>query len=264
MPPRARGNYTIKKLTARRRVNADTQSYEIPYVGPYTALAAAEPLVGSTVLGYPAAFKVDQVTLEETGGGSGRMVVVITKPQPGTPTGSDDTQLAEPIYESDYCEERRPIEEHKKCGKLKDDRPYYEYPAMATSLENKAINWSPSPTNSGQYRQRTWEHWVSLNANDYSESGGGWSLAVYKSLRESGFDSFPVALPICSVTSYHRFRPVSTGGINAVSAPPSQCSPPTGFIYVKTGDRVTKQGRLYTRVQSWKGFHPGMKSEFFL
>ncbi len=265
MPPRSRGNYEIKRLRARKRTGQDSKSYTIPFVGPYAALEAAEPPIGSQFTGYPSDYRVSEVSLEETGGGSGKMLVTIERPQPDQPAEVPDA-LSEPIYESDYSEERVRLEEHKKCGALKADRPRYEYPDRETSAANPGKTKAEAAADSDNYyKQRTWDHYTALDGNDYDDTGSGkWSLATYKSLRDSGFESFPVAFPVCTATTYHRSRPASTGGINTISTPPSQCSPPSNFVYVKTGDRLTKQGRLYTRVQSWRGYHPGTKSDVFI
>ena len=255
MPPKARGTYAIKSQRARKRVSSETRSYIIPLVGPYALLEANEPAIDSNFSGYPAEYKVSDVSLEDLGGGAGRMTVTIEAPRPGTPAGESDEQLAEPIYESDYAEERRPTEEHKKCGKLKADRPYYEYPDRKKSTANPAKTASQADADPEiVYKQRTWDNWQSLDADDFVQASGGWTLTQYKALKEKGRNDYPVNYPICSMTSYHRARPASGSAVNSVSAPPSQCSPPSGFTYVKTTDRVTKQGRLFTRVQAWRGY----------
>jgi len=258
MPPRSRGNYAIRKLRPRKRVGKDSISYTIPLVGPYADLQAAEPAIDSPFTGYPAAFKVSEVSLEETGGGSGRMLVTIEQLLPGTDSG-DDSPIAEPIYESDYAEERRPIEEHKRCGYLEPNRPFYEYPDRKKSPANpsKTAAEVDASTDNKVYKQREWHNWSALDAADYhvnSQDPHAWTLAQYQALKAKGRNDYPVNYPVCSKTSYHRGRPSSGASVNKVSTPPSQCSPPDGYTYVKCGDRATKQGRLYTRVESWRGY----------
>ena len=266
MPPKPKGNYGIKRQRARKKTGPDTKSYTIPLVGPYAALEAAEPAIGSTFTGFPSDYRISEVTLEDTGGGSGKMLITIERPQPDPPTEDVPAALSDPIYESDYGEERCRLEEHTKCGHLIADRPRYQYPDRETSSANPGKTKAEAEADaSNVYKQRTWDNYTALDAEDYDATGSGkWSLETYKSLRDAGFETFPVAFPICTATTYHRSRPASTGGINSVSTPPSQCSPPSGFVYVKSGDRLTKQGRLYTRVQSWRGYPPGTKADVFI
>lgn len=266
MAAKPKGDYKIRKQAPRKRTTPEGQSYVIPYVGPYAALEPSAPQIGTSMPGFPGDYLVAEVSLEETGGGSGRMVVTIEKPSPA-PSGPSAAELADPIYESDYQEEQRPLEENKKCGKLKPDRPYYEYPDRKKSAGNPAKSASQADSDLEKvHKQRTWDHWQSLDADDYelSTATGNWDLATYKSLREAGFTTYPINLPVCTATTYHRFRPGGTGGINSLSTPPSECGAPSGYVYVKTGDRVTKQGRLYTRVRSWKGYPPGTRDEVFI
>lgn len=257
MPPRAKGNYTIKKLTARRRVTAETESYEIPYVGPFAALSAAVPPVGSAVAGYPSDFRVDNVTLEETGGGSGRMVVTIIKSQPGTPGGDSPTPVGVPIYELDWAEERRPIFEHPHAPKLKEDRPRYKYPDRETSEANPAKTQEQVQSDSEEfYKKRSWDNWMSLDAADIDGASGGWSLSTLQKILNAGINDYPVAFPIASVTKYARARIAPTGSVNAKSNPPGECGAPTNdWFWIKTAARASKQGRLYSLVETWRGYH---------
>jgi len=261
MPPRSKGGYAVKRQKPRKQVSTETIIYEVPFVGPYTALEASEPAIGSPLAGFNSAFLVTKFTLESTGGGTGRMVVTIESPKPGTPTGTSINELAESIYESDYAEERLPIESHFNCGILKSDRPFYDDPSRKESTEADTKNKRYADHSKG--KPRTWEHWSVLDADDYQKkSSSGWSLGEYQAMKEAGIDFFPVNYPICTATTYHRFRPASGVAINKVGTPPAACSPPAGYTYVKSGDRITKQGRLYTRVQSWRGYK-GLEANIF-
>jgi len=253
MSVRARGQFVIKRLRARYRKVSDAQTYTVPFVGPYTELLASQPALDASLSGFPTDYKVKEVTVEEGRSIDGKMVVTIEKPLAGNTGSTEDSQIGDPVYESDYSEERRPIEEHNKCGNLDPGRPYYEYPDRKTSDANPGVD-ATTATNDAEkvYKQRTWDHWQSLDDNDYA--AGDWNLADYKSLKEKGRNDYPVAYPVCTVTTYSKFRQTSGSGVWSISSPPAQCSPPSGWTYVKTGDRCTKQGRLYTRVQTWRGY----------
>lgn len=257
MAARAKGDFQVKRLKARTRKSAERKSYVIPYVGPYTALVAQEPEIGSVITGFPSDYKVTEVTIEEGRSTEGRMTVTIEKPQPGNNPSNDNTPLSDPVYESDYAEERRPTETHKKCGYLKADRPYYEYPDRKTSAANpKKTAGEANSDVEKVYKQRTWDNWQSLDTDDYALAAvtNRWSLEQYKSLKEKGYNDYPVSYPLCTATTYHRARPQSGQGTWKISAPPSECDPPPGFIYVKCADRGTKQARLFTRIQQWRGY----------
>jgi len=255
MAARPKGNFTVRQLRPRTRTTANGRSIIIPYVGPYDQLKALEPPLDSTVTGFPADYKVSEVSLDEGRSVEGKMTVTITKPH-SEPDSNDPNPLGDPIYESDYLEERRPTEDNKRCGRLKPDRPYYEFPDRKTSTANPKKNASEAAADAEKtYKQRTWDHWQSLDADDYDASGSGtWSLAQYKSLKERGRNDYPVAFPVCTATTYHRGRPGSGQGINQEGNPPGECDPPSGYFYVKSGDRKTKQARIWTRVQTWRGY----------
>jgi hypothetical protein len=76
---------------------------------------------------------------------------------------------------------------------------------------------------------------------------------------------YPVAYPLASATTYHNYRPSSGTGVFSKENPPSECGAPTSsYVFVKTADRITKQGRLYTRVQQWRGYYGGTDDLLYL
>jgi hypothetical protein len=232
MPPRAAGRYEVRKQRARKVVRAEAIRYVIPYVGPYAALERQMPDIGSTVAGYPADYKVAEVSLEEGRADDGRMTVYLEKLQPGNPGSQEQAQIGETVYELDWGEERRPIEEHAKCGSLNPNR------AADPNTE----------------RKRTWDDWQSLESSDYEPRTGGWTLAQYQGLKEKGYNDYPVCFPIARVTRYARFRIAPTGNVWKPGNPPSQCNPPNGYYYVKTAARSQRSGRIYQLVEEWRGY----------
>jgi hypothetical protein len=261
MPPRAKGHYIVKRQRAKKTTTATSISYTIPFVGPYNELEASEPIYGSGFSGFSPEFRVREVSLEDTGGGTGKMLVTVSASF--EPNENGPSQIGVPIYESDYAEERRPIEENKKCGFLKPNRPGYDNPNAGESSDASNLN-KKYPSSEAKGRQRTWDHWAALNDDDYDASGSEkWTLAQYKALKEKGRNDYPVNYPICTATTYYRYRPVSGSAVNTISTPPSDCNPPAGYIYVKCADKCTKQGRIYTRVQAWRGYD-STESLFYL
>lgn len=251
MAVKSKGSYTVKRLRMRRRTRPEGDSYIIPFVGPYDQLTSQQPGLGSTVSGLTADYLVEEVSIEEGQGGSGRMIVTATKRTPGPPSGSSSyAQIGETLYELEWYEERRPIEEHPKCGYLKSDRPRYLYPDQGSETEGQAANLP----NSKKGRPRTWAHWEVLEADDYYEKSGGWSLAEYQGLKEAGKDTYPVAYPVARKTIYTRGRLTPATNVWKKDNPPAEVDAPSGFEYVKTASRITKQGRIWSKTEEWRGY----------
>lgn len=253
--PRLVGPGGIRRLKPRYRTTVEGKQIIVPFTGVFDLLKASEPPVGQAFTGFPADYLVKEVNLIEGESIDGRMEVTLEKLQPGTPSGSTFEQLSDPVYERDWGEERRPVEEHSKCGDLKDDRKWYENPAWPESDANPGYANKAAVPSGKIAKQRTWEHWDVLEASDYQAVTNGWTLAQYQRIRQKHED-YPVAFPIAIVTTYHRSRP-TTGSTNVWKreSPPADCGAPTsGWRYVKVADRCTRSGRLYTRVQQWRGY----------
>jgi hypothetical protein len=248
MAVKSAGPFSVRRLRPRRQLDAEADRYTVEYVGPYDTLEAQTPEIGASLTGFPSTYLVESAELEPTRATAGRLRVQIMQRTTGG-TGSDDpTELSDPIYELDWGEERRPIEEHRKCGYLKADRPRYLYPERGSDSEGQETYTSSEAKGA----PRTWEHWAALDSSDYT--GGTWSLAQYKSIKEAGYLDYPVPFPIARVTRYARYRISPTGSVHHLSSPPSGCGAPSGWTYVKTAARSQKQGRLYTLIEEWRGY----------
>lgn len=252
MAPRIAGNPTIRRLKPRERTTAEASQIIVPFTGLYLALKAAKPAINSPLPGFPADHLVKEVSLEEGRSVEGRMVVTLEKSTPDNTGSTDSTPLGEPIYELDWGEARRPLEEHLKAPRLNANRPAYEFPDRENSASNTGWPpWNPPAGKTG--RQRSWDDWAAMDGGDVT--GGTWDIDEYKALKSKGYDTFPVAFPIARVTIYAKYRISSAGGVWQVSSPPAQCGAPGGWTYVKTAARSSKQGRLYTFIQEWRGFN---------
>ncbi len=205
------------------------------YVGPYTTCLSSRPANDSAVAGYTEeGLRVARTSVREIeeGTGAGELKVTLE-------AASDQSSeagfgaIGEPIYELEWAELELPLERHPKCGTLKADRP-------AGDDEKK----------------RTWDDWADFTDADYDGTGGGkWSLATYKALKEAGHETYNVAMPIARSTTYYRRNPSGVGaGMYTKINPPGKCqAPSTGWQYLKTADRMVREGRLRTRVQEWTG-----------
>lgn len=254
MPPVQRGDQSVRQLRPRYRTTVEARQIIVPFAGQFSQLKSQEPPVGEAFGGFPADYFVKEVNLVEGESSNGRMEVVLEKLLVGADSGASYLQIGETVFERDWGEERRPVEEHKKCGKLKADRPYYEFPGSETSDKNPGLATVPADKTC---RRRTWDEWDVLDDDDFEAADPGWTLAQYKAIREEGHTDYPVAYPLCTKTTYHRSRPTdaTAEGVYKKSTPPSEClAPSVGWTYVKTVDRISRTGRLYTRVQQWRGY----------
>jgi len=139
-------------------------------------------------------------------------------------SGGEGTQEPEPTYEIDWATLTRAIETH---------------PLFAT-LPIADLNWVRKE--------------IAENANFATLSGVAYeedelALQLYTKLARGQTD-YNIATPIVRATTYHTAIPTSQGAWFR-DEPPIK---PTGtWEYLKTADRVTKQGRIYTRTQEWSG-----------
>ncbi|MEI6035856.1 MAG: hypothetical protein WCS65_16440 [Verrucomicrobiae bacterium] len=175
----------VKQLRSRYRYTATTEQMIRSYVGGYAALLAMAPTIGEAGTDDRVVVSWDLTEGESV---NGKLEITEEKAKPdmgGSGIGGGEA-LGDPIYELDWAEERRPIEQHKKMPRLAADRPWYAKPwCSASDVDNK--HWSGTgtpPSSLNGYQQREWSHWTALDANDIV--GGTWSLAEYKSLVEKG------------------------------------------------------------------------------
>ena len=167
------------------------------------------------------------------------------------------------VCELDWIEELRPLEQHPKCGTLNPERQYFQYPndaGTAFGNGNDTYNFN-HPEKKGS--QRTWENWQALTGTDYTAGDGGWTLSKYKELKEAGGNDYPIAFPIARVTLYSRSRWENANAVYRKSNPPTECGAPSGYTYVKIAERNQKQGRLYTQIAEWRGFHTDYANDLF-
>jgi hypothetical protein len=234
------------------RFTAEGTSLTLTYEGPINTCHAERPANGGTVDGFTDyGLKVTSAEIEEIGGGAGRMTVQLdspTDPDGGGGGGGSNEPIGDPIYELNWFPHGFGIEEHPRCGRLKNSRPYY----TPDGTEGTASNG----------KQRTWEDWADLDADDYDSSfsrGPGhpdiWTLAQFKTIRELGVDSFEMHVPAVTKTTYYLRSP---GGFGAAlnkqqNPPPEAGAPTTGWKYRKTDDSLEREGRLRARKESWLG-----------
>ena len=197
--------------------------------GSFTTLVANAPLRFQTMTGSPSTIFVDTVKVTKGKGGSGTMVVTLT---PSPSAGPDDGTF--PVTgvsttEVEWMEVQRKLETHPRyvSGGAK---------ALTDSDLDKIEEWKSAASASD--RTAKYED-LSAHAKDFVDK-----------LRR-GTDTYLDFAPILRVTTPSRTKPL-TGKCGKRFAPPFDLSV-DGYEFLKTADRATKQGRVWTRVEEWTG-----------
>lgn len=215
--------------------------------GKYQLCLAKQPAIGQTITGFHPALRVTASKVNELDGGAAR--IDITLEAGLDDSGQDPEPLGDPTYEIEFGEIEKAIESHPRCGKLKTGRPKYK----------------DGVVNAAEGKQRTWEDWQSLDADDYDAVGAPaapyaalakWTLAEYKSLKEKGVESYVFAAPLIRRTSIHLGRPTDIGdAVGKRQDPPAAANFAriAGYAWLAGPDRCTKSKRTYTRTSEWTG-----------
>lgn len=228
-----RGPKNMVQQKLRWSFTAEGEELVVPFEGPLSVALASKPRPGMKLRGFTAGdLRVQRVDIEEGDGDSAKMVVTLAMPKaPDSDTSTES--LGEPIFEVDFQELTKVLEQNRKCGKLKPGRP--------------AVNG----------KKRTWDDWADLTEEDYDDSGGAWSLSVYKGLRAQGVESFSIAYPVIRRTLYFLRTPLYVGyGCYMRQAPPVGAPTSVGgelISYIKTTEKLRKEGRLRTLETEWIG-----------
>jgi hypothetical protein len=234
-PTRWVGTTDIKQGKVKWRFATQDYGLDVMYAGPLSILLARRPALGVEIEGFAGfGLKVNQVEINELDGNAGEMIVQLSAPLGDT---ISTTPLGDPVYEIEFAELQRPLELHIKCGILKPNRP-----------QNPTLR-----------RVATWEDWAQLTAADYDDSGGKWPLATYQAKRELGIETFLTAAPVVRRTIYYFHNPSGVGQDCFIREnPPGAALAPSqlqnsGLVWLKGTDKITRQGRLRTRITEWLG-----------
>lgn len=237
-PYRWVGSTDIQQGKQRWTVHTDKAEITVPYEGPFNALIADLPTLGTQLAGLAElGFVITSVEIEELDGAMGRMTLTLG-------TGPIQTvgfeSIGVPVYEIEFGELNKPIEAHPRCGFLKPDRPTDQ----VTNLKH------------------TWADWAELTDADYDDTdigptwGATWTLVEYKKLKESGVDNYNVGAPIIRRTLKHMTPPNDMGtNCYRVQLPPSGV-PFLGISnwkWLLGPDRCVREGKFYVRTTEWIG-----------
>lgn len=207
--------------------------------GSKAALSAALPGIGA------AAETIDTIELRVTGveladaeGDTCKLTVSCEAQLDSTTTS---TPLGEPVYEVDFVELRKKIEEHPCCGTLK------------RSGSTKFVDKDP-----------TWDDWPKLMDNNWVAASSiptfwssitPWTLEVYTDLKKWGVDEFVEYMPVITRTLTYLARPNGVGQSSG-----TQSNPPTGsydhiskYDWLLGEDSAVRRGDKYERKTKWMG-----------
>lgn len=229
------------------KVNWDFQATKVvaatEFNGPYETCLAQRPVIGQSINGIGYGVKVISCKIDESDGGAGIIKLVLEAEQSNSEYSTEP--IGEPIYEVEAVELQKPLEQHPQVGILSPVRQKFNEDGF------------PDPDKG---KQRTWDNWPELTDADSAPPGvafdyfatGSVTLAKYKELREKGVESWATGYPVARRTSYYIGQP-QTFRIYVRQTPPIACGAPTGYQYLRTADRVAREGRRCTRVEEWTG-----------
>lgn len=207
------------------------------YFGPMTSLLNVVPEVGTESPDQLlAGFAVESVDGPEADADGMATMTVNYVREGGRYDYGDGTPR--PVYEVNWSVVQKDITQHKIFRTL----TYLDFGLVESFLQ--AVK-----TDSSDWK-------ANKDAAEIRMSNEGTNKAlmnklIYKKLR--GQTSFTIYSPVVTMTTKSTFSQSATG-CGFIEKPPADSGAPSGYQYMKTGDRVTKQkGALSERVQEWTG-----------
>lgn len=218
------------------------------FTGPIDSCYKYAPAPGWGAPG-AAGFIVDApVTITPLEGGAGRLTYTATTPAQGT---TDDQ--SPPLLEIDWTQLQKRLEDH----------PIYSSDTSSSSSGSNPNAGKYALTSADRGAIKAWQGIADTYPTYYAQfqypstpgttpnqtlSSNAQNLAK-KLMR--GEESYVLYYPVSRATTYSKKRPVS-GGCGAPASPPNSIKL-AGYIYLKTADRLSYNGKVWTRVQEWTG-----------
>lgn len=251
---RALGRQTVEWKRPRYVFGLEENTATIVGTGPYSRCLSERPKVGTNHAKVKGNFLITKVIVESGRSNDGQITVELSS---NTSEG-ENTEEPKPIYELDWGNETKPIEQNPKRPKLKKTRPWYPYPNKPFNAdynprvdENDAATFNDEKWATAPWGQRTYAHLNVLDSEDVD--GGEWSPDDLRTVKQEA-DEYTFTFPIATATTYSVDRPTGVGaGLLQVSNPPGEIGAPDGWFYVKTIDRIRKEGDRWTRIEAWEG-----------
>ena len=205
--------------------------------GESAALAASVPSVGTDFETIGAVhFYVSSVEIEDLETGVASKLTVVAEGRYPEETGAI-TAIGPALYDVEFQELRKKLEDHPCCGKLKP-AANNELPSFENWQEIDASNWIPAtsiPT-----------FWASI---------GAWSLETYLDFKYDGVEEFVMYLPVVTRTLTYLGRPEGLGA----NCGTQQAPPGAAYDYISRyrwllgPDACVQKGDKYDRKTSWMG-----------
>jgi len=183
-------------------------------------------------------FEVTHVKVKRAPGGKGILTISTSRAvSEGDTTG---TSQDEPVYEVDWIEVSKALETH----------PIYQA-GGAQALSSTDFAALSAWENEDDYELRAAFKFLDKEDTEISLSAHAQHIAAKKL---NGIDSYVVYSPVVRATTYSVKRPI-TEACGVRSTPPSEAEAPSGYVWIKTGDRRRKsanQGK-WQRDEEWTG-----------
>jgi hypothetical protein len=219
----------------RRVLTATAQRVVRVFHGPYSALVAAEPDIGSEMVGFSGLYVEQVETVPDGAGADGPGVMTVTLAVEwvaGTDSGL-------PSYECEWTMIERDLRLHTRYATgganaltAADLTQLKKWEGEDDEAKRAAFQFTKADGTSG-----------TLSANAQHIAG--------KILR--GQTSYIVPAPVARRTTYSYSVP-STSGCGQRGNPPAATGYPSGYEWIKTSDRRMRQGSgKWERIEEWTG-----------
>lgn len=214
----------------RRRRNATADQIVLTYRGPYTSLVSGEPDPGDAISGYTG-YSVESVETYPDGAGTdgpGTQVIILSADSPAVLT----SEASEDVEEIEAGVLEKKLESHPiyQSGGTKE---------LTTADLDDIAEWRAATT-------------AAQRASLYGDLSANAQHFVAKVQR--GIESYLVAAPVTRKTTRSYAKP-TVGGIGTRTTSQPVTASPSGYQWLKTGDRAVRQGPngKWERVQEWTG-----------
>jgi hypothetical protein len=263
------GSQAITETPTSPRIEADATRFSVTriYEGPYETLGSNQPYQGQAFSDLPPAALVVSVLLEKMPGGKGRLTVKAET------SGPSETQPYAPLFEVEWVEVDRRIEQHpiyadgtdplvfggsvgQYALNIGDRTALQKWEGeddftLKAAYQFKILQTQPPTTPPDGYMAGTPLTLTTGVYDIYTLSTNAQNLAK-KKLR--GEDSYRLWAPVVRQTIQSLTLPAGDP-CGKIEDPPNSANPPAGYVWQRSAQRGTKTGRFgkWTQQQEWQG-----------
>jgi hypothetical protein len=240
--PLTKGNTSIRERPDSPEWDYNTQKVTCTrtFEGMYADLLSSMPDIGYNMEGYNPNLLIENVKIKKAVSGKATMTIVLeTLVDPIT----NPPAPVQPVYEIEWTQIERPIEQHPFFKLLFPD-PFGVLPPLNATQVN-ALNafrlWETSADN------------ASAASTNYANLTKGFQALAQKKMR--GETSYLIFAPVARITTLTREVVLASACGFVFTDVPGFTELPAGYQWLQTADRSTRTGTYgkWQRVQEWTG-----------